>query len=210
MEFLTLSSEALTEASQRLASIAQEDFTPDVVAFVADAGYPIARVIANAFGVPLVGVAAKRKGNLLKETISPLLLLLPDSLKNYLRRAEMSSGVHAKSKERGVSFLQDAKTFSPKRLLLVDDSVDTGNSVFAIKQMLTEHFPTVEIRVAALNVWHRSADVVHTDYTVYRDTVLKTPMSKDSPEHKQFLKEYHAYLATLKSVEAEGLSANKP
>ena len=202
MEFLTLSSEALSEASRRLADAVQEDFSPDVVAFIADAGYPIAKVISDAFGVPLIGVVAKRKGNLLKETISPLLLLLPDGLKNYLRRAEMSSGIHAKSKERGVGFLQDAKTFSPKRLLLVDDSVDTGHSVLAIKKMMTEHFPSAEIRVAALNVWKQSIKTVHTDYTVYEDTVLTTPMSKDSPEHKQFLKEYHAYLATLKSVEA--------
>ena len=201
MDFVKLSPQDVVLASQQLTQKVQEDFTPDVVAFIADAGYPVAKVISDTLGTPLIGVVAKRKGNLLKETISPILLLLPDGLKNYLRRAELNANVHAKKKERGVGFLQGAEASAPKRLLLVDDSVDTGNSVFAIKQMLTERFPDVEIRVAALNVWEKSTELVHTDYFIYRETVLKTPMSKDSPHHKKFLTEYHTYLASLKKSE---------
>lgn len=49
----------------------------------------------------------------------------------------------------------------------------------------------VQIKVAGLNVWDKSEDVIKTDFALYRNTVIKTPMSKDSKEYKDFMKIYN-------------------
>ena len=37
----------------------------------------------------------------------------------------------------------------------------------------------------------KSEDVIKTDFALYRNTVIKTPMSKDSKEYKDFMKIYN-------------------
>lgn len=76
---------------------------------------------------------------------------------------------------------------SVSKILIVDDSVDTGYSIKFVRKKLEETFVNVkDIRVAALNVWTKSFSVVNTDYYLWKDTIIVTPMSKDSKEYKIF------------------------
>ena len=55
---------------------------------------------------------------------------------------------------------------------------------------ITSVFTETEIKVAGLNVWDKSKDIIKTDYVLYENTVIKAPMSKDSTEYKKFIKIY--------------------
>ncbi len=197
MEFVTLSAEKLEENSRTLAARIKNDFSPDAVVFIAKAGFPIAKVIAEECDAPMIGVCAVRKGNLFKKILSPVLRCLPEKLLFFLRRTELKSGVHAKNSERNVSFLCEGQNIEAARVLIVDDSADTGHSFCAVRQLVADRFPQAVIRTAALNVWQSSEERITVDYSIYRDTALKTPMSADSAEHRSFLKTYNDYLATL-------------
>ena len=59
--------------------------------------------------------------------------------------------------------------------------------------MLNKEFGDIEIRIAGLNVWKKSDELIHTDYALYKNTIIKAPMSKDSDEYELFLREYQEY-----------------
>ena len=197
MELFSLSAEDLRKESLKLANEIKRDFDPDTVVFIAKAGFPIAEVIADVCGAELIGISAARKGSLLKRMLSPLLRHLPRGLLRKLRRMELRSGVHTKNPERNVSFLREPTVKTAERVLIVDDSADTGHSFLAVMKPVAARFPQATVKTAALNVWAKSEELLTVDYSLYRDTALQTPMSNDSPEHGAFLKRYRAYLKTL-------------
>lgn len=183
-----------------------EEYSPQLVLFIAKAGYPIGRVIADYFGAPLLGVGAEREGGRLKKLVSPLFRVMPNAVRNYLIGKELSSGFHAKHTERHITFESDLEPYIEKglRVLLVDDSVDTGITLLRVKEE-AEKLLGCSVRTAALNVWDKSADVIRVDHALYRNTIIKSPMSKDSREYQRFLDEYEKYLAGVEKTHAKGL-----
>ena len=75
---------------------------------------------------------------------------------------------------------------------MVDDSVDTGATLAAACRQVRQHFGACSLRTAALNVWDGSARRVKTDYCLYRNTLLMTPMSRDSAAYPAFAAAYGA------------------
>lgn len=63
----------------------------------------------------------------------------------------------------------------------------------AVKNYISTIFRNAEIRVAGLNVWDMSKEKVFTDYALYKNTIIKAPMSKDSKEYDVFMKMYNNY-----------------
>ena len=84
------------------------------------------------------------------------------------------------------------KSNNIQRILVVDDSVDTGHSMKQVVDAISSGFNNVEIKIAGLNVWDKSRSIIDTDFALYKDTVIKTPMSKDSKEYKEFMKIYNS------------------
>ena len=132
----------------------------------------------------------------MKEIISPLLRILPQSVKRSLREMELNSGVHKVDKERNIFWdPMDAHLIKNNsgitNILLVDDSVDTGYSMLQVKDKIYSDLGTVVIRTAAINVWSKSAKVCETNYCNYKNFIIMTPMSKDSKEYPEFEKLYN-------------------
>ena len=44
----------------------------------------------------------------------------------------------------------------------------------------------VVIKTAAINCWSKSFSIIKTDFFSYEDTIIQTPMSKDSKEYSIF------------------------
>ena len=59
-----------------------------------------------------------------------------------------------------------------------------------VVDILSKTFSKSKIKTAALNVWDQSEKIIHIDFVLYRNTVLKTPCSKDSKEYKKFIEIY--------------------
>ena len=62
-------------------------------------------------------------------------------------------------------------------------------SLFA--DVIQNEFKNAEIKIAGLNVWDKSKNIIHTDFALYENTVIKAPMSKDSSEYKEFVRIYN-------------------
>lgn len=197
MKCITLSLENLNKATQEWAGKILIDYSPDLIIYVAKAGFLIGKGFSETMECPMIGVETVReKGNGLKSQIAPLIGKLPLFVRNMLISIELKSGVHKKNDYRKVNMLDEIsqlKTTKINKILVVDDSVDTGNSILAVKNYISTIFRNAEIRVAGLNVWDMSKEKVFTDYALYTNTIIKAPMSKDSKEYDVFMKIYNNY-----------------
>lgn len=194
MDCIELSLKKLDEVSRKFAVEIKKEYQPDLVIYLAKGAYLIGKSMCKVFDVPLIAVGSTREGNELKEKLASLLGLLPRWLCNLLRRIELKSNVHEHNKERHIEFLDDITGLKIKndklKILVVDDSVDTGSSILATQELIKSKFHNSLIRVAVLNVMSQSKENIKVDYYLYTDKMLRTPMSKDSREYRQFLKIY--------------------
>ena len=77
-----------------------------------------------------------------------------------------------------------------KKILVVDDSIDTGHSMKQVVDFVRQHFTKAEIRIFVLNEMTGQEPIIKADYTLFRNTIMRTPMSSDSREYYKFLKLY--------------------
>jgi hypoxanthine phosphoribosyltransferase len=168
VDCIELSIESLLEQSRNLAHKIKNKYNPDIVIFIARGGYLIGKAIGDEFKIPLLGITAERKGNKIKELVSPILPYIPHG-------------------ERNVKLLNteiNLKDF--KNILIVDDSVDTGMSMIAVINKIKELNPNAVLKTAALNILDNSEENVKIDFYIWKNIIMRTPMSKDSKEYKIF------------------------
>lgn len=195
MKYIELSRKDIEEQCKDWAKEIQKTYQPDLIVYVAKAGYLIGREMKNVFNVPLVGISATREGNDLKEVVGPFVSKLPNFVRNILISLELKSDTHSKNTERKIHYhegLEKMKSQNIKSILVVDDSVDTGHSMKQVVDAISSLFGDVEIKIAGLNVWDKSRNIIDSDFALYKNTVIKTPMSKDSKEYKDFMKIYNS------------------
>lgn len=194
MEYVDLTIKQTKTASLKLAKKIETDIgRPDLVIFVAEGAFLIGEAIGKYFGVPLLEIRAARRGGALKKLVSPFISAIPKPVKPLLRRAELRSNVHKSNPERAVSFDHDlwGRYIYAEKILIVDDSVDTGASARCVTDAARSFFIGAGVCFAALNVF--SASTFLPDYYLYRDCMLCGPWSSDSREHKEFKALYRRF-----------------
>ena len=193
MNYVELSSKNLKDMSIKEANKIKSENNINLIVFVARAGLPVALYMNEVFDVKILGVGAQRKGNGIKEIIGPFIAYLPKFVKNALRTLEVKSNIHEKEPERNIEFLSSLEDIDKeivKTILIVDDAVDTGNSLKLVCEKVGQEFNEAKIITYALNVWDESKKTISVDYHSFDNTVLRTPMSKDSKEYKSFCAMY--------------------
>lgn len=196
MKYLELSIKNVEEETKKLAKIVCENKEKiDVVIFIARGSYQIGDVLSKELNCPLLEVFAKRKGNKLKNIFKPFLKIIPSKMKEELRKIEFNSNFHEKKQDRIVSYDEKKwkKYIGKQNILIVDDSVDTGNSMLQVKNVVQNYFKDSNIKIAALNCFKKSKKIIKTDYFIYEDTMLNGPWSNDSKYNKEFIKMYNNY-----------------
>ncbi len=192
MEFINLSKKDVKKNCDKLYKlIIKDNYDYDLVIFIAKGSFYIGKDLAELKKVPLLEIEALRKGNNLKRFLRPMLVLLPDSIKKSLRKKELSFNKNVNPiEERYISFNDEIyeKYKKCKKILVVDDSIDTGNSVKQVIDALKKFFKKSTIKVAVFNVMAKSS--IKADYTIYEDTLLSGPWSNDSKENKQMINDY--------------------
>lgn len=190
-ELLNLSMDDVRVLSLKLAEQITEK--PDLVVFVAKGSFMIGQIISDYFDVPLLEAKAARNGNNLKDIAKPILKLLPPKIKLWLRRTEIKSNYHDQNIQRSVE-ISDPNCLCKRSfcsILLVDDSVDTGNTILSVKDALTDKFPQARINIASLFVFSKSKECVTVNNFIFEDTIFSGPWSNDSKEHKEYLDSYY-------------------
>lgn len=164
---------------------------PDLVVFVASGACLIGKIMAEHYDVPLKEIRAQRSGNQLKKLLHPVLKALPGKLKIWLRKREQCSGNHAIKNCRAVSYeFHDAEREGIDSILLVDDAVDTGNTMLQCLRTLQKHYPSTKIKTAALSVFDGSKDIVKVDYHIFDNMIVMGPWANDHKEHLKFMRLY--------------------
>ena len=191
MNYLELSIENVEDKCRELYK--KIDYDYDLVIFIAKGSYIIGRELSKFNNVPLLEIFATRKGSKLKKIVKPLLKFVPKEILILLRKKEMSSTYHETNNDRNVSF--DDTKFSSyldnKRILLVDDSIDSGNSIILTKKAIVDYFKNAEVKVAVFNVMDKST--IRPDYTLYNNMMICGPWSNDSKYNKKYNKLYYEW-----------------
>lgn len=194
MKFIEMNIDELNSASVDLCKLIGPDYHPDFVAYLARGGYLIGLNVAHYFDCPVVELDKHRSTPIDKN--SSLLCRLPFWLRHIMREVELAlRNVHSNASE--------VATVSPavitgryplpqnaSEILVVDDSIDSGASVIAARKALEACFPDSRIKVAVLNSFIQSSEDVSFDWSLYKNVLLSTPASADSPCYGEFCKLY--------------------
>ena len=79
----------MEEQCNHWANEIKKSYQPDLIVYVAKAGYLIGKEMKNVFNVPLVGISATREGNALKEVVGPIVSLMPNFVRNIFIRIKV-------------------------------------------------------------------------------------------------------------------------
>lgn len=198
MKVLTLNEQQFSDRCAELARlIAQDNYQADgaeasrrfdAIIGIAEGGVHVSRAMWEA--EPSIAkenfwMKASRPSTRYKTgVIATILHALPNHINNQLRILE--SKILAKNKGKDnikVTIPEQLREFiaaTPRRVLLVDDSVDSGNSMKSSVEALLAVNPGTKITTAAITITTLSP-IISADYFLFNNqTLIRYPWSKDS------------------------------
>lgn len=191
MDYIELSKENVKEKCIIFNKIIKEEYNFDLIIFVEKGAFYIGKYLSEESRKPLLSISATRKGNGLKKFIKPILKIIPQKIQIYLRKKEMESNYHKKKSERIISFDKNIwKGFKDKKnILLVDDSIDTGNSIEQVYNAIKSYYKDSNVEVAVFNCMDKAT--FKPKFTLYKNTMINGPWSSDSKYNKHFMEDYY-------------------
>lgn len=197
MEFRDINFVKLSEYARALAQKVEDSgYVPDHMLYVERVGLFLGCDMASYFNCSISGIHASRSGASVKSKLKVLLRFLPRWVTHYLRGLEIKSNIHGIQKEREVH-VEGAWPPKDKKLLIVDDAVDTGSSLKAIADFLISHgYDPCNLKTAVLTVTHHNP-VVRPDFTLFENVGFAFPWSYDSRGYKTAWERYDKLKATV-------------
>lgn len=176
------------------------EYNYDLVIFLAKGSYIIGKTMAEKNNCEFIEIFATRSGSKIKKLLKPFLKLIPQKIAKKLREKELNSNVHEYKSDRAINYDKNIWTHfkNKKKILIVDDSVDTGYSILYTYEAVKNYFDNADIKVASINTFTKSKSVVNVDYCLYEDCLIKGPWSSDSKENKKYVKDYYSWRNTQK------------
>lgn len=173
-------------ACQELADYVRATFAPDVIVGVHRGGAVIAQAFRDrgVFNAEFATVSAARLGTHQKGRLSPLLRHTPRFAADILRRLEHRARV--RRFEAGVRVQRSVHVPDEtaralrraSRVLIVDDAVDTGETLRAVTERV-KAASTAEVRTAALTVTF-THPLVSPHFSLHQGVLLRFPWSSDA------------------------------
>ena len=188
MKVLTLNTETFEKESLKL--ISKLEVNPDLVVGILSGGGHVLEAIKKHPNVKSslfeLVTLQRQSTNVKQRFLKPVLSILPYSILNWLRIFE-SNSVKAKISNLNLEKLQDntiafdtrntiAKPI--KNILIIDDAIDSGKTMFVVKSNLQQKFPKAKIKIAVL-AWTIDSSIIKPDYYLYNNTLLRFPWSND-------------------------------
>lgn len=187
MEVRTLTNKDVEEHCRKLLNAVLADgFSPDAIIGIRTGGADISSKMYDLTGGAsdifyaesiVSRGATRRKKSFLKNKVSRL----PRLLQNLLRIAEAKVAFRLKSRARvsEVCFTEPVPT-DIKRILLVDDAVDSGATAKAVVAELKTRIPEAEIRTAVFTVTTAHPEIYPNYYIYNKGVLLRFPWSMDA------------------------------
>lgn len=188
MDVITLTYSKAEQCAEKL--INEIDFHPDLVIGVLNG----AKFLIEEFKKSkkfetsrFIEVKLQRESEKVKRNkiVSIILKILPYYLLNRLRIIESEK---VKSKIKKVDFLElnskivildNLPNIDVKKILIIDDALDSGKTIYLIKNELTKKYPNLTEIKSAVIAWTIDQSIVKPDYYVYKNTLVRYPWSKD-------------------------------
>ncbi len=194
MTVKTLSRRDLELHSQQLLKNIQKDHIPsNIIIGIATGGVYISRTIKDNlvqqnWNGKYYEIKLSRKSTETKKKLKIKMFLtkLPYFILNQLRKLEVfifenfKAEKYDSSKEDRVvlsdALIKDIK--NSNSILLVDDAIDTGSTILAIKNIVKRINPSIDVKVTVLTVTHKKP-YIEPDYTLYRRVLIRCPWAED-------------------------------
>lgn len=181
---VTLKEDDFAAACRELESTVLADgFTPDAVLSIATGGVYVGR---NMFDrLPHYSTESRRPSTSYKKRIIRIAVrLAPRFIQNRLRILEadiLERKRHKGDKAplRKVTLPADLDT-KYRKVLIVDDAVDSGHTLKSVYEAVRRHLPDAMIRTAVITMTMPDPEL-NPDYALYRDrTLIRFPWSMDA------------------------------
>lgn len=193
MQFHDLSdSGAFSAACSALQELVERDYTPDLVIGIATGGKWVVEAMAIRPAQHVLFCKRQRLTTKAKSAIrlGKLVGHLPTSINNLLRIVELHARevlftLRGRLVESGNVTFSDrqgqgrAAIKSSERILIVDDTIDSGGTFRDVIRIVAESNPRAIVRTAALNQTFRHP-VVECDYVLFRRAIVRGPWAMDA------------------------------
>lgn len=184
MKVLTLDTEKFAKECLGLrVMVLSGGFSPDMVIAIARGGV----YVAEHMHWPSVSVSLSRPSTGKKRGVLwRLLMRSPRFIKDWMRIAESVwlGFVERGTKVPDFDFNRETKEIlterTYRRILIVDDAVDSGKTLLAVRRAVANLLPDAEIRTAVLTVT-RPHPLIRPDFTLHDNrTLIRFPWSEDN------------------------------
>lgn len=188
MKVITLNNDDFISQCYKLTN--QLSNKPDLVVGILDGGgYVVDQIkkLKKYENIHFDYLKLQRKSNLKRNNvIVTLLKWIPYKISNGLRIIE-SNRANKSIQFLNLGELQNQKldldlaeisNKSYKNILLVDDAIDTGKTMFVIKNNLRRLFPNTNIEVGVIS-WTLKESIIKPDYYIFKEVLIRYPWSKD-------------------------------
>ena len=188
MNVITLNKEIFFNKCTELVS--KTNFRPDIIVGVLNGGGYIVNEIKKKDGFEKVQFEfiKLQRSNWLKRNLvfKFILKLLPNYINDKLRVIESEKArksidtlnlYELSSCKLNFQFNSASKE-EVKNILIIDDAIDTGKTMFIVKSNLNKLFPNAQIKNAVIS-WTIESSIIKPDYYLFKNVLVRFPWSKD-------------------------------
>lgn len=189
MKVLTATYDEFTDMCDRLGEmIVKGGMEPDVIIGVLRGGGYVADILSRHFptakraDIKIQRNLSATKGNRLIRSamryIPPVILNIARMIESYCTRYRPTP-----SRDGDLSLpedLTDYLSYAPRRVLIVDDAIDSGATMLAAVSSLRERYPHTDISTAAITVTTPHPAVDADFYIYHNNTLIRFPWAADS------------------------------
>lgn len=183
----------IQEDCKRWAEEIKKSYHPDLIIFIAKSGFLFAKPMAEIFGCNMADIVVERPGNNSKNRLQKIIDVLPMSVIAGALRSPFMYKFNAAKKERQIRLTPKYEAECRKKyekILIVDDSVDTGWTLLKVLELTKKNFLDAKIKVASYSVIEYSKVRVQVDFIRFENRIVITATSRKSEEYQTFLEMY--------------------
>ena len=183
----------IQEDCKRWAEEIKKSYHPDLIIFIAKSGFLFAKPMAEIFGCNMADIVVERPGNNSKNRLQKIIDVLPMSVIAGVLRSPFMYKFNAAKKERQIRLTPKYEAECRKKyekILIVDDSVDTGWNLLKVLELTKKNFLDAKIKVASYSVIEYSKVRVQVDFIRFENRIVITATSRKSEEYQTFLEMY--------------------
>ncbi|MCK4906730.1 MAG: hypothetical protein KAS64_04225 [Spirochaetes bacterium] len=195
MKLITLNKKGLESNCKELASVVSKHKSFDLVIGIKTGGAVVGNIVYtelknnhNNLKYTEVSLSRKSKGFKEKTLIKSILKILPYFILNLMRRFESVLSTLLKrrismetldgDKNLKMKKLDQLLSGKPRDILIIDDAVDSGKTLFVIDQYIKSINSKIKIEYAVITITQKSP-LILPDYYLYKNTLIRFPWSYD-------------------------------